>query len=199
MTGQWDWILDGGLADAGSLMFIRGKPLQRVIEAHGMVPGNARVLPYARAQEAIRAPVRDGRGVVLRPWIRVGTSGDWAFVLDETWTGPSGSDEELAAGLSAGTETAWVSWADGTGSFEFRVNGEVITWFDPVEPWARYGAQPDRFVVPMREVGLAVDKPRRGTAPASVNPWTAVLELLTLALGIRLERDIALGPLHPIV
>jgi hypothetical protein len=112
MTGQWDWILDGGLADAGSLMFIRGKPLQRVIEAHGMVPGNARVLPYARAQEAIRAPVRDGRGVVLRPWIRVGTSGDWAFVLDETWTGPSGSDEELAAGLSAGTETAWVSWAD---------------------------------------------------------------------------------------
>jgi hypothetical protein len=135
------------------------------------------------------------RNAVSHPWIRAGRTGEWAFAIEETWTGADGSAEDLARALSTGTEMAWVSWTEEGGSFEYRMDGEVITWLDPAEPWSRFGREPDHFVAWMGEAGLPVDKPRRKSAAPARDPRISVLEMLTLALGIRLGREAASGPL----
>jgi hypothetical protein len=182
------------MAAAGSLLFVRGASPERVIEAHGMSPASARVLPASRAAEALRYPVRNHRGWLAHPWIRVGTSGDWTFVINSAWTGYGGFTDDIASRLSAGTEYAWFSWIDdGASSFDYTVNGKSFTSFDPAEPWKRFGRKPDHFVTSMREVGLPVDKPKR--TGAARDPRITLLEMLGLALGIRVTREQARGPL----
>jgi hypothetical protein len=55
----------------------------------------------------------------------------------------------------------------------------------------RTGSDPDRFLPRMREAGLRVD----GDHDEFRDPALALLDMLTLALGIRLPRDIAVGVL----
>jgi hypothetical protein len=55
----------------------------------------------------------------------------------------------------------------------------------------RYGTEPDRFVEQMRQVGL----PTTIGDYRAVDPMIALLQMLTVALGIRVPRDLALGPL----
>jgi hypothetical protein len=44
-----------------------------------------------------------------------------------------------------------------TDFFVYAADGELITWFDLLGPYARTGSDPDRFVDMMREVGLNPD------------------------------------------
>jgi hypothetical protein len=193
-ASDWDWVLEGSMAAAGSLLFVREASPERVIEAHGMSPASARILPAARAAEALRYPVRDRRGWLAHPWIRVGTSGDWTFVINPTWTGFGGFTDDIQSRLSAGTEYAWVSWTeDRAGSFYYAVNGKYLTSFDLAEPWKRFGRRPDHFVTWMRMVGLPVDKPKRHSLTR--DPKIVLLEMLGAALGIRVSREQARGPL----
>jgi hypothetical protein len=71
--------------------------------------------------------------------------------------------------------------------------GGTSTSFEPMRGWERYGTEPDRFVEQMRQVGLrtAIGDP----VDDAVDPVIAVLRMLAIALGIRVPRDLALGPL----
>lgn len=192
---DWGWVLEGDLATSGSLMFIRGGSPTAVVEAHGMSADKALILPRARAAEALRHPVTVRQHVIGYPWLRAGVTGEWAFAIEETWLGEDGSAAELIRRLSAETEMAWISWTGEQGSWNYIVNGSTITWFDPAEPWRRFGRKPDQFVDQMREAGLPVDEPKRKQAAPAGDSRIAALETLTLALGIRLGREAALGPL----
>ena len=82
------------------------------------------------------------------------------------------------------TQTASLSY------FHYYVDGAEITAFEPLLAWDRFGTDPDRFLPSMRQAGVRLDDD-----DAVTDPVIAVLDMVTLALGIRLSGDVALGPL----
>jgi hypothetical protein len=103
--------------------------------------------------------------------------------------------------LSAGTEAAVVTWALTISDFQYLVDGEVATSFDLGIPWDRGGSSdPDRFLAQMRQLGLETEPPdepglEEEEEPAHFDPLVRTLEMLTLALGIHVSRQVAEGPL----
>lgn len=83
----------------------------------------------------------------------------------------------------------------------YFVDGDMVTSFEPLLTHYRGGSDPDQFVPQMRQAGLSVEPPdddadqHPDSAGPERDPRIALLEMLTLALGIRLPRDVALGPL----
>ena len=82
----------------------------------------------------------------------------------------------------------------GLDQFFYIADGVEVTSFEPLLAFDRDGSDPDRFVPQMRQAGLSVDRSRDRAGPQR-SPRVAVLEMLTLALGIRLTREVAMGPL----
>jgi hypothetical protein len=82
------------------------------------------------------------------------------------------------------TKTASISY------FHYYVDDAEVTAFEPLRGWERFGTDPDRFLPYMRQAGVPLDD-----EDAIKDPVIAVLEMVTLALGISLSRDVALGPL----
>ncbi|QUH02357.1 hypothetical protein HUO13_17500 [Saccharopolyspora erythraea] len=79
--------------------------------------------------------------------------GEWTVVFE-----PSGYEGALlVAALSRGTEAFSLlrhDYAESEGGY--AVDGVLITGFDPLFPNHRYGAEPDRLLPQMREVGFAL-------------------------------------------
>jgi Family of unknown function (DUF6461) len=174
----WDWIKDE-YPDGIRLMFVRGVPPERVIEAFRANPAAARLLSAEATDE-----------IVGYPWVRVGRTGEWAFAIDSWYE----ERERIASQLSAGTELALFEPNPKLDYFYYFVDGREVTSFEPLLAHDRDGSDPDRFVPQMRRAGLRVDTPSHD-AYLSRDPAIAVLEMLTLALGIRLSREVAMGPL----
>jgi hypothetical protein len=177
----------------GVLMFVRGASPERVMQAFGMDLRTARRL---RAAEVYELPFRqeDETGAVL-PWIRVGAVGEWVFAIDESSAGHGGYEEDAARDLSAGTDVAWFTQTMTIDYFRYYRDGTLVTSFEPLFAWRRRGTDPDLFVPAMRQAGLRVDPPADDAESPLVDDVIALLEMLTIALGIRLPADVALGPL----
>lgn len=189
VTSEWGWIEETGLTLGGSISFARGASPERVMEAFGMNPVNAFVATVAQARESLPYPDYLETYPPDHPWIRVGTAGEWGFAVDES-SGGVGYEEDAARALSAGTEAVLVTRAESLSYFYYYIDGAEITAFEPLFGWARFGTDPDRFLPYMRQAGMRLDDD-----DAIKDPVIAVLEMVTLALGIRLSRDVALGPL----
>ena len=189
VTSVWDWIKETDLTLAGSISFARGVSPKRVMEAFGMNPANAFVATAAKARKSLPYPDYLETYPPDHPWIRVGTAGEWGFAIDES-SGGVGYEEDAARALSAGTEAVLVTRAESLSYFHYYVDGAEITAFEPLFGWERFGIDPDRFLPYMRQAGVRLDDD-----DAIKNPVIAVMEMMTLALGIRLSRDVALGPL----
>jgi Family of unknown function (DUF6461) len=196
-ASEWDWILEGDLELLGSLTFVRGASPEQIIEAFGMDPAAAQLLPAARASEAVRLPAWDETYEVVNPWIRAGRTGEWAFEIDEGSVGWTEYQTEVTQALSRGTDVAWFSWTPTIDYFHYFVDGVEVTAFEPLLAQHRSGSDPDRFLTEMVQAGLdpfpdTAGEPGPGETQ---NPRIGLLEMLTLALGIRLPREAALGPL----
>jgi hypothetical protein len=203
----WLWIRAGGGAVGGCLTFARLVTPERVIEAFGMDPTDAVLLPEAQASRALPYPGRDVNGGLVCPWIRAGRFGEWAFAIEELSTlGYSGAGRRL----SAGTEAVVVSWTATINTANYLVDGQRVTSFRPELADDRSGSDPDRFLTQMRQAGLdtgqsADDLQDADTAgeltPAGApgddyhDEVIATLDMFTLALGIRLPAEVASGPL----
>ena len=184
---DWEWFVreypNGGVR----LTFVRGATPEQVIEAFRADPAAAQLLTAEGAED-----------MVGYPWVRVGRAGEWAFAID-TWHelstfGEFGKISNEFLELSAGTELALLESTVSSSLFWYLVQGVEVTSFEPLmSPW-RGGSDPDRFVSQMRETGLDVDPPA-DDAELGRDPQVALLEMLTLALGIRLHRGVAMGPL----
>jgi hypothetical protein len=179
MQSPWDWVAQE-YPSGIRLMFARAVTPERVFETFGADPADVRVLTAAAAHDT-----------VAYPWVRAGRAGDWVFSIDSCLTGPFGI-EPLACRLSAGTDLALF---DAYASyFAYYTNGSETTSFEPGTSEWRNGSDPDRFTPYMRQAGLNVDPPADDAAPRE-DPDLALLNMLTLTLGIELPRDQALGPL----
>jgi hypothetical protein len=192
MTSEWDWFRETNLEIGGSLMFARGAVPERVMAAFAMNPANAQLVPWSQAERSM--PYADWLETHPpdHPWIRVGTAGDWGFAIDESSGGWGGYEEDAARELSVGTDVVWVNFNMSLDSFRYYADSAEVTSFEPLAAWERSGTEPDRFLPAMRRAALRVDSHEEADFR---DPRAAVLEMLTLALGIRLQRDVALGPL----
>lgn len=180
-ASEWDWMSEEypyGIR----LAFARGVTPERVIEAFGADPGAAQALSAEQALET------------LTSWVQVGRAGQWAFAIDNSSLGAEETGR-IARALSAGTDLALFETGPNFDHFYYFADGDEVTSFEPLLSHDRHGSDPDRFVSQMRQTGLNVDPPAEDDEDFGNDTRTAVLEMLTLAFGIRLPRDVALGPL----
>lgn len=192
-AAEWTWLqdwLEEEYPDGGiRLTFVRGVTPERVIEAFGADPAAARLLSAEVTEESLG-----------HPWVRVGQTGGWVFSLDN-WYELRTCDEfgdivTQFKELSEGTELALLQSTMSSELFYYVRDGALVTSFEPMLSAWRSGSDPDRFVPQMRLVGLDVDPPSDDDDnELGRDEATAVLEMLTLALGIRLSREVAMGPL----
>ena len=213
-NGGWAWLRrERGIL--GCLVFVRCITPERMIEGYEMDPSAAQMLPRDRAREAVLYPISGEDGYTVNPWIRAGKFGDWAFAVSDTGLDLAGYHQEAARRLSAGTESAVVIWTPNIDSLDYYADAAFTLTFDLIMPWHRAGGDPDRFVTEMRQVGLQTEADTSEEARARVleererlwaarregreievfDPLVATLEMLTLALGIRLPEEVARGPL----
>ncbi|MFB9882063.1 DUF6461 domain-containing protein [Planobispora siamensis] len=127
--------------------------------------------------------------------VRAWRSGEWTVVI-ERWDNRLVDSGALDA-LSAGTEAIMIfcnvnAWS----GFEYVVDGEPVTSFDPVTPDWREGSDPDRFVEMMRQAGFDP-----GTDPVDVDyeidspGFEGALLLATRLTGVVLTPEVFHGPL----
>lgn len=180
-SAQWAWVREE-YPNGIRLTFVRGISPERITAALGADPANSQWLTAEVTYETLG-----------HPFARVGRSGEWAFCIDNCFFNV-GRFSPTARELSAGTELALMDSLTSDYFFYFA-DGTEVTSFEPLMAFDRGGSDPDRFVPQMREVGLDVEQPPDDAAISDVNPAIATLDMLTLAFGIRLSRDVALGPL----
>ena len=168
----WEWFPEKGYGNGVRLLFARGVAPGQIIVALGCDPADTRPL----AEEATWDTFGD--------WARVGTAGEWGFSAD------SGSIsvwdlERIARELSAGTDLVLFQTGPDRDYFQYFAGGIEVTAFEPLLARDRTGSEPDRFLPQMRQAGLRVD----GDQDEFRDPALALLDMLTLALGITLPRE----------
>jgi hypothetical protein len=183
---DWDWVYETALgAIGGTFTFARGASPEQMMTAFGMNPARARLVPASDVAQALHDPDWLRTEPPEHPWIRVGVAGEWGFALDESSAGYGGYED-----APAGTEAVLLTHTQTIDDFRYADDGTLVTSFEP-GMLDRYGTEPDRFVEQMRQVGL----PTTISDDRAVDPMIALLQMLTVALGIWIPRDLALGPL----
>jgi Family of unknown function (DUF6461) len=207
MTGEgsqdpaegWDWIRQGAIRQMACLIFVRAVTPERVIEAFGMEPAAAMLLPETRVMEAMQFPVCDDDAVTVAPYIRVGRVGEWAFAICQSGLDIVDYPDEIVRRLSAGTDAVTVMWVETLNNVVYLADGEWVTTFQPEMAWSRLGSDPDRFLTEMRAAGLRTEPPSPDDGPGEgddyVDQVIAALDTLTMTLGIRLPAEVAKGAL----
>jgi uncharacterized protein DUF6461 len=189
---DWDWVRETNLHIGGSFVFTHGAPPDRIMTAFGMSPVKARLVPASAVDEALHDHDWLRTHPPEHPWIRVGEAGEWGFAIDESSGGYGGYEDGAALELSAGTEAALFTHTQTIDYFHYYVDSTEVTAFEPLRGWERFGTEPDRFAEQMRQVGLRTEIDDHDDV---TDPVTGLLEMLTVALGIWVPRDVALGPL----
>lgn len=181
-TEAWSWLREGELSIGCVLIFARDVTQDQVFEAFGLDASSAQMESWESGQEDHR--------------IRVGRLGAWTFAIDE-WMESLGlavSGRDVATRLSAGTEVVVVSWTPKPNeNFEYWANGTLVTRFEAYRVFDRDGSEPDRFLREMRQVGMVTEADDAAEGPE--DDLIAALDMATLALGIRLSEEVAMGPL----
>ncbi len=180
-TPGWDWIT--AEYEFAGLIFVRGARPERLIEVVGADPAAGVPLTAEVAYQ-----------MFSYPWIRVGRVGEWAFAINDSMVDLEGPALEL----STGSEVARFEMGVNADYFYFYADGVTVTEFEPLMAYYRSGTDPDRFLASMREAGLSVDPPADaddGGTDLERNPRIALLDMLTLALGIKIPREVGLGRL----
>jgi hypothetical protein len=145
------------------------------------------------------------RDVDARPGedlVAVRSLGSWVLAVEIN--GWQGSRTEVLARISRGTRAVSAFWnVNALTRFSYAVEGRVLTAFEAMSPDSRQGAEPDALEA--TRVGLPWDDlcnskqphlPRsRAELLAEPDPLITGLDLLTLALGIKVSEDLARGPL----
>jgi len=183
MASEWDWFAEDFDLYVFAL-FARGAAPEEVIAAFGSSPADARLLTADEASEDPGSPC-----------VRIGRAGEWAFALD-SGCADGYESSRIAQELSAGTEVVTYEINPALNYFHYYADGVEVTSFEPLLARDRNGTEPstepDRFLSLMREVGL---RPDDDDDEDFRDPTIALLEMLTRALGIRLTREEAFGPL----
>jgi hypothetical protein len=186
---DWDWVNET-FDIGGSFILARGASPEQMMTAFGMNPARARLVPASDAAQALHDPDWLRTEPPEHPWIRVGVAGEWGFALDVSTAGYGGYEEDAVAALAASAEVVLFTHTQTIDNFRYYADGALVIMFEP-GMLDRYGSEPDRFVEQMRQVGLPTVIGDDRAADYTI----ALFQMLTIALGIRVPRDLALGPL----
>lgn len=181
-SGEWDWLEESELRLMCVLIFARDITQDELFEAFDLDPSSARM------EDRIYDPGHRR--------IRAGRLGAWTFAIDEQGESLNRAlhGKNVGKRLSAGTEVVVVSWTPKpTEDFEYWADGTLVTGFEAYRVCDRSGSEPDRFLREMQQVGMVTEADDAAEGPA--DDLIASLDLATLALGIRLPEQIAMGPL----
>jgi len=201
-----DWSWTGGKgAIALDLVLVRDTPVEHVIGAFALESA-AEFIPHPQDGKPFEYAVHDERlGAVSVAWIRAGRAGDWVFAVSPSLTEILGAASlapviDAVRELSRGAASILNTWTPTIDAFRYFEDGVPVTCFEPLRSYDRRGSDPDRFAAAMRQAGLAVDPGE--TCARDRDPGRDVriraLEMLTLALGIRVPAELACGPLPTI-
>ncbi|WP_053716525.1 DUF6461 domain-containing protein [Saccharothrix sp. NRRL B-16348] len=115
--------------------------------------------------------------------------GTWTVVFE-----PNGFEGvHLVAAVSRGTEAVSVLRHDyASPAFGYAVDGELVTYFDPTFPNPRHGADPDRLLPRMLDVGFGADEDDDGHFDDTIARCLLVVEHIT---GVLPAFDALTGPL----
>jgi hypothetical protein len=181
-SDEWDWLEESALRLGCALIFARDVTEDEVFEAFGLDPSSARMEDW----------VEDAN----HRQVRVGRFGAWTFAIDE-WMESldlTVRGKNVGKRLSAGTEAVVISWTPKPNEdFEYWADGTLVTRFEAYRVCDRDGSEPDRFLREMRQVGMVTEADDAAEGPE--DDLIATLDLVTLALGIRLPEQVAMGPL----
>jgi hypothetical protein len=186
---DWDWVNET-FDIGGSFILARGASPEQMMTAFGMNPARARLVPASDAAQALHDPDWLRTEPPEHPWIRVGVAGEWGFAVDVSTAGSGGYEEDAVTALAASAEVVLFTHTQTIDNFRYYADGALVSMFEP-GMLDRYGSEPDRFVEQMRQVGLPTDIGDDRAADYTI----ALFQMLTIALGIRVPRDLALGPL----
>lgn len=181
-SSGWDWLAGSGLGLGCALIFARDVEQDEMFEAFSLDPTSARMDEWVFDPHRAR--------------VRVGRMGEWTFAIDEHMISLDLAihAKNVARWLSPGTEVVTIDWTPKpTESFEYWADGVQVTKLEPYRAFDRIGSDPDRFLREMRQVGMVTEQDDDADGPG--NPLAAALNLATLALGIRLSEEVAMGPL----
>lgn len=194
---DWNWVADDDLL-VGFLMFVHGISAERIISKFGMDSATGQVLRAEQVEENLRYPVYNSKAEIVHPWLRAGTCGDWSFAFDQSGIRIY-EYQRVAQELSRKTSLALVTWTPTIDGFSYWEDGTEVTSFEPGRWYERNGSEPDRFLPQLRQLDLYAERPAPGEPSDWEERWeiplVAVLEMLTLAFGIRLPARVANGPL----
>jgi hypothetical protein len=177
-SSEWAWVADSDLHLGCTLIFARDVTQDQMFEAFGLDPSSAQMERWG----------------VPDHLVRVGQVGAWTFAIDP-WG--EASCHLIGENLSAGTEVVVILWtAKPNECFEYWADGTLVTRFETYRVCDRDGSDPDRFLREMRQAGMVIEADDPAEGPEDY--VRATLDLATLALGIRLPEQVAMGPLATI-
>lgn len=197
-ASDWTWVLDDDapLGVCGCLTFVRRASERQVLAGFAMDADTARLMT---ADEVRLDPVLSSASYPEPGpfWVRVARVGDWAVGIE--WMQTKGDAENVAKGLSIGTEAIAVSVPGelGFGVFRYYDDGVWTTHFCFGEGYdTRGGTDPDRFRDALAAVGLGgMESGTLQPAPKLREATLGTLTMLTNTFGIRLPYDVYAGPL----
>lgn len=181
-SGEWDWLGKSALRLGCALIFARDVDQDEMFEAFGLDPSSAQMEDWVFDPHHAR--------------VRVGRLGAWTFAIDEQMESLDLAvhGQNVGGRLSAETEAVVVWWTPKPNeNFEYWADGTLATRFEAYRVFDRDGSEPDRFLREMRQAGLVTEAD--DTAEGPEDYVIATLVLATLALGIRLPEQVAMGPL----
>jgi hypothetical protein len=180
--GEWDWLEDSALRLGSALIFARDVTQDQVFEAFDLGPSSAQMEDWVSDPDRLQ--------------VRVGRLGGWTFAIDQ-WMESlhlALHGKNVGKRLSLGTEVVVVSWTPKPNEdFEYWADGTLATRFEAYRVCDRDGSEPDRFLREMRQVGMVTEADDAADGPEDY--LIATLDLATLALGIRLPEQVAMGSL----
>ncbi|MER5627038.1 DUF6461 domain-containing protein [Streptosporangium sp. NPDC002544] len=182
------WLAkDYGLGEVWCLTLVRGLDEAEVLRRMSAREESIRPLTYRKLMDEELFP-----GTVL-----VGRLDGWSALIEVS--GWQGTKPDVLRVLSAGTEVVSVLRHDyAAHEFVYAVDGERVTFFDPVIPAWRYGSDPDRLVDAMSGAGFdpGYEPVEEGGAGNLDHPVVdGALLLMARLTGVMLTQDVLSGSL----
>lgn len=186
-TGDdWAWIHRICPPEGCCLIFARGVTAGQMIAAFGLDRDTAHLLSPDDKSAVFGDPVVDDQGQLESPVIAVGSDGDWAFAIDDGFLALSLALKGQELALPEGTEGARVQWTATIDTVEYWSGDGLSASFEPGMD------DPERF---LEEAGLDVDIADQVDFDSAEHPYLAALDMLSLAIGLRLSEEVATSPL----
>ncbi|MEU6714010.1 DUF6461 domain-containing protein [Nonomuraea sp. NPDC046802] len=189
-----------------SVAFFRGLDPAEVVRRFSLGEDSGQESDFGGLDEKAGEFVEETEGGDGGGYVGIFQVGEWCVVVE-----PHGwmvTLHEVVTELSRGCEVLAVTRHDYAAehSFEYAIDGTIVTGYPLRHPHERYGSDPDRLNGFMRELGMGVDKPEDDAAwdaAWDANYDTAVPRGFALAAKVTgvsftqdmLDRPMLVGPI----